>query len=126
MSHLSFIHNPSDVPKMFPLLIRIQRLSLDTYYPFKGAVPLWAEAAAGMAGSSSSSHVRAPFLFHFFWLCWVFAAARELPLVAASRGYSPVVVGCLCCRGAWVPGRASSSSVGLVALQHVESPRTRD
>ena len=26
--------------------------------------------------------------FFFFWLCWVFVAARGLSLVAASRGYS--------------------------------------
>ena len=24
----------------------------------------------------------------YFWLCWVFVAARGLPLVAASGGYS--------------------------------------
>ena len=28
------------------------------------------------------------YLFIYFWLCWVFVAARGLPLVAASRGYS--------------------------------------
>ena len=30
------------------------------------------------------------FLFFnfYFWLCWVIVAARGLPLVAASRGYS--------------------------------------
>ena len=27
-------------------------------------------------------------LFIYFWLCWVFVAARELSLVVASRGYS--------------------------------------
>ena len=27
-------------------------------------------------------------LFFFFWLCWVFVAARGLSLVAASGGYS--------------------------------------
>ena len=26
----------------------------------------------------------------YFWLCWVFLAARGLPLVVASRGYSVV------------------------------------
>ncbi len=41
-------------------------------------------------------HLRLSALFHFplkkekhyFWLCWVFVAARSLPLVAVSRGYS--------------------------------------
>ena len=28
------------------------------------------------------------FLFIYFWLCWVFVAARGLSLVAASGGYS--------------------------------------
>ena len=28
------------------------------------------------------------YLFIYFWLCWVFVAAHELSLVAASRGYS--------------------------------------
>ena len=27
-------------------------------------------------------------LFIYFWLCWVLVAARGLPLVAASGGYS--------------------------------------
>ena len=27
-------------------------------------------------------------LFIYFWLCWVFVAARGLPLVAESGGYS--------------------------------------
>ena len=31
----------------------------------------------------------------FFWLCWVFVAARGLSLVAASGGYSVVVHGLL-------------------------------
>ena len=26
----------------------------------------------------------------YFWLCWVFVAARGLSLVAASGGYSPL------------------------------------
>ena len=28
---------------------------------------------------------------NFFWLCWVFVAARRLSLVAAAGGYSLVV-----------------------------------
>ena len=28
------------------------------------------------------------YLFIYFWLCWVFVAARRLSLVAASGGYS--------------------------------------
>lgn len=31
-------------------------------------------------------------LEQFFWLCWVFLTGHGLPLVAASRDYSPVVV----------------------------------
>ena len=27
-------------------------------------------------------------LFVYFWLCWVFVAARRLPLLVASGGYS--------------------------------------
>ena len=29
-----------------------------------------------------------PTLFFYFWLCWVFGAARRLPLVVVSGGYS--------------------------------------
>ena len=29
-------------------------------------------------------------LFIYFWMCWVFAAGRKLPLVAVSRGHSLV------------------------------------
>ena len=32
------------------------------------------------------------FVFIYFWLCWLFAAAHRLSLVAASGGYSAVVV----------------------------------
>ena len=32
------------------------------------------------------------FNFVYFWLCWVFVAARGLSLVSESRGYSLVVV----------------------------------
>ena len=31
-------------------------------------------------------------IYYDFWLCWVFIAACSLPLVAVSRGYSPVVL----------------------------------
>ena len=31
-------------------------------------------------------------LFSYFWLCWVFVAARELSLVVVSGGYSLVAV----------------------------------
>ena len=31
------------------------------------------------------------FIF-YFWLCWVFVAARELSLFAGSRGYSLVAM----------------------------------
>ena len=30
------------------------------------------------------------YLYIYFWLCWVFVAARRLSLVASSRGYSPL------------------------------------
>ena len=32
---------------------------------------------------------------YYFWLCWVFIAARGLSLVVASRGYSVAVRGLL-------------------------------
>ena len=33
------------------------------------------------------------FIHIYFWLCWVFVAARAFSLVAASRDYSLVVLG---------------------------------
>ena len=69
-------------------------------------------------------------LFIYFWLCRVFAAARGLSLVAASRGplFDAVrglliVVASLCCR-AWALGTRASvvvahglSSCGSQALE---------
>ena len=65
------------------------------------------------------------YLFIYFWLCWVFVAARWLSLVAASGGYSS-----LWCSGfslwwlllLWSTG---SRSMGLVAPWHVGFSQTR-
>ena len=46
----------------------------------------------------------------WFWLCWVFVAARGLSLVAANRGFS-------CC-GAQAPECMGFSSCGSQALEH--------
>ena len=46
----------------------------------------------------------------WFWLCWVFVAARGLSLVAANRGFP-------CC-GAQAPERMGFSSCGSQALEH--------
>ena len=61
-------------------------------------------------------------LFIYFWLCWVFVAARGLSLVAASEGHSP-----LQCAGLSLPWplllqstgsrRADFSSCGMWAQQ---------
>ena len=51
--------------------------------------------------------------FIYFWLCWVFVAARGLSPVAASRGYSSLHAyashcgGFSCCR-AWALGMQAS------------------
>ena len=55
-------------------------------------------------------------LFIYFWLRWVFIAARGLSLVAASRGYSLLqytgfsLDGFSCC-GAWALGARASVAV---------------
>ena len=49
----------------------------------------------------------------YFWLCWVFVAARRLSLVVASRGYSLVAWATLQCVGVslqWLLLLRSSSS----------------
>ena len=62
----------------------------------------------------------------FFWLRWVFVAARGLSLVAASRGYSSLAVRRLlivvasCC-GAWALGAWAS----VVAALRLSSYGTR-
>ena len=70
------------------------------------------------------------YLFIYFWLCWVFAAARGLSLVAASRGYSSLRCAGFSLRwllllrrralGAWasVVVARGSSSCGSRALEH--------
>ena len=78
------------------------------------------------------------FFFFFkvvnFWLCWVFVAKHRLSLVAASRGYSLVIV----CRFLFAVvflvadhrfqacGLPWLWLTGLVTLLHVESSQTRD
>ena len=74
------------------------------------------------------------FTYIFFWLCWVFLAAHGPFSVVTTEGYSLVVSakashcsGFSCCR-AWAPESQLSScgTLGLVALRHVGSFRTRD
>ena len=92
-------------------------------------------------------------LFIYFWLYWVFVAARGLSLVATRGGYSSLrcvgshCSGFSCCR-AWAVGHSDFSScgtqtqqlwvvgsrvqaqqlwqMGLVAPWHVGSSQTRD
>ena len=92
-------------------------------------------------------------LFTYFWLCWVFVAARGLSLVAVSGGYSSLQcagfslrwllslrstgsrhAGFSSCgmwaQQLWLTGsRAQAQQLwrsGLVAPRHVGSSRTRD
>ena len=51
------------------------------------------------------------FLFIYFWLCWVFIAARGLSLVVVSGGYSS--------------SRCAGFSLRWLLLQHVGSSQTR-
>ena len=60
----------------------------------------------------------------YFWLCWVFVAARRLSLVAASGGYSLLwCAGFSCCGARALGARASVvvarglSSCGSRALE---------
>ena len=48
-------------------------------------------------------------LLIYFWLCWVFAATRRLPLDAVSRGHSLVVVCGLLIAAASLVARAVAS-----------------
>ena len=87
------------------------------------------------------------FFFTYFWLCWVFVAARGLSLVAVSGGatlrwgawaycggFSLQSTGsrllgfssCSARASVVVAHRLSSCDTGLVALRHVESSWTRD
>ena len=59
----------------------------------------------------------------FFWLRWVFVAARGLSLVAASRGYSPLRCAGFSLRWLLLSGSTGSrrlgfSSCGSQALEH--------
>ena len=70
-------------------------------------------------------------IFIYFWLCWVFVAAHELPLVAVSGSYSLVVVcGLLIAVASLVAKHGLSSLVvaacGLAVQRHVGSFQTRD
>ena len=73
------------------------------------------------------------YLFIYFWLCWVFVAARGLSLVAASGGYSSLR--CVRFSLRWLHllrntgSRAQAQKLwhtDLVAPRHVGSSRTRD
>ena len=79
-------------------------------------------------------------LFIYFWLRWVFVAARGLSLVVASRGYSSLQCAgfslqwllLLRSMGFWHAGFSSCGTwtqqlwrMGLVAPRHVGSSRTR-
>ena len=62
-------------------------------------------------------------LFIYFWLCWVFIAARGLSLVVASGGYS--LLRCVGFSLQWLlllqstgSGSAGFSSCGSRALEH--------
>ena len=84
------------------------------------------------------------YLFIYFWLCWVFLAARRLSLVAASGGYSSLRWAGFSLRwllllgaralGTWaqqlwlVGSRAQAQQLwhtGFVAPWHMGSSRTR-
>ena len=75
--------------------------------------------------------------FVYFWLHWVFVAARRLSLAAASRGYSLWWLLLLWSTGSRAHGlqslqftgsraRAQLLCMDLVALQHVGSSRIKD
>ena len=71
--------------------------------------------------------------FMYLWLCWVFAAALGLSLVASSWGCSSFQCagfscgGFFCCR-TWTLGTQTQQlwRTGLVAPRHVESSQARD
>ena len=69
----------------------------------------------------------------YFWLHWVLVTLHRLSLVAASSGYSPVVErGLLTAVTSLLRSTGSGAQAqqlwrtGLMALQQVESSRTRD
>ena len=65
--------------------------------------------------------------FIWFWLCWVFAAARGLSLVVVSGGCCLVSVVSLVSEYRLYDAWASVvAACGLSCLQHVESSQTRD
>ena len=71
------------------------------------------------------------YLFNF-WLCWVSVSVQGLSLVAASGGHSSLRCAglsllCLFCCGAQAPDAQAQQlwPMGLVALWHVGSSRTR-
>ena len=63
------------------------------------------------------------FTLNYFWLCWVFVAARGLSLVAASRGYSLVSVpGLLIAMASLVAEIVLWSVQASVAVQGLSCP----
>ena len=68
--------------------------------------------------------------FFHVWLCYVFAAAHGLPLVAESGGYSLVVMRRLLLLQNTDSRHTSFSGCDITglsgSLEHVEYPKTRD
>ena len=65
------------------------------------------------------------YLFIYFWLCWVFVAARGLSLVVASGGYSSLQCAGFSLRWLLLLWSTGSRHTGLVAPRHVGSSWTR-
>ena len=65
------------------------------------------------------------YLFIYFWLHWVFVAARRLSLVVASGGYSSLPCAGFSLQWLILLWSTGSRHAGLVAPRHVGSSRTR-
>ena len=65
------------------------------------------------------------FTLFYFWLHWVFVAARRLSLVVASGGYSSLRCSGFSLQWLLLMWSADSRCLGLVAPQHVGSSQTR-
>ena len=68
------------------------RVNKTRFLPLRGLQPSRGDACQGLLIGANPLSLYFLYNFIYFWLCWVFVAVQAFPLVAASGGYSLIVV----------------------------------
>ena len=68
------------------------RVNKTRFLPLRGLQPSRGDACQGLLIGANPLSLYFLYNFIYFWLCWVFVDVQAFPLVAASGGYSLIVV----------------------------------